>query len=396
MLKLFARLFPLLMPLSAVDGSDNGGAATPAADAGAENTGSEGGTIASGVDSGAQGASGGAEASTDGQTPQGGSVEAAQAAIKEGLANANPAAAAANKAAADAALEADPVKKAAADKAAADTKAADDAKIKATKVDDIKLTDAEKAALTPKAHERFHTLHKVAKANEDALVVANAQLTELRTRSEALTNIMKETQTGPEELGALLDYNRMLKTGQFDDALALVEQHRAAIYKAMGREAPGVDLLADFPDLAARVERNEITRGDAIELGNNRRREAVRQQQENGQRQQQQHETQTLQQQQNALGQIEKWCNDTAQKDVDFKAREAKLMPQIEQIMQQYPSHLWLPTIQRLYETVSVPRETTFSQQTTPLRPNGAKPGPKAPASMFDAIRGGLGYSAGV
>ncbi len=326
-------------------------------------------------------------------TPAEVTTEGMQAAIKEGLAGTTPEASA--KAAADAAaIEVDPVKKAAADKVAADTKAADEAKLKTVKVDDIKLSDAEKASLTPKANERFHALHKLAKAKEDENAQLSAQVAQFRTQHETFTNVLKDTHTAPEELGALLDYNFMLKTGKFEDALKMVEMHRAAIYKAMGREAPGVDLLADFPDLAASVQNNELTRDRAIEIGTSRRREALQAQQQQGQQAQQTQAQQAQLVQQNALASIDKWCSETAAKDIDFKAREEKLLPQIAEIMQDYPPNLWLKTIQRMYSTVIVPRETSVLQPQGALRPNGARPGPKEASNMFDAIKSGLGYSA--
>jgi hypothetical protein len=46
-----------------------------------------------------------------------------------------------------------------------------------------------------------------------------------------------------------------------------------------------------------------------------------------------------------------------------------------------------------LYSTISVTKAPVVNLN-APLRPNGAKPGAKAPNNMLDAIKSGLGYSA--
>jgi hypothetical protein len=71
-----------------------------------------------------------------------------------------------------------------------------------------------------------------------------------------------------------------MKSGDYEGALKIIENTRAGILKALGREGPGVDLLAEHPDLKARVDNQEISRADALELANNRRANAARQQQD--------------------------------------------------------------------------------------------------------------------
>jgi cell division protein FtsN len=161
--------------------------------------------------------------------------------------------------------------------------------------------------------------------------------------------------------------------------------------KALGREEPGVDLLADHADLKARVDNQEISRADALELANNRRANAARQQQDQSQ-QQQQRQTQQVQQTQQRRSRDSGMVRARPRpRTSTMQAREAKIEPQIAEIIA-YPPNLWLPTIQRLYESISVTKAPVLNLNPA-LRPNGAKPGAKRPNTMLDAIRSGLKLS---
>lgn len=289
-------------------------------------------------------------------------------------------------------VETDPAKKLVADEAAAKAKADEDARVKSIKVDDIKLTDQERAAISPKANERFHDLHKKGKQLEDELARVTAAYEGAARASTALTTILQDTKTEPKELGELLDYNFMLKTGKWEDALKVVNMHRANILKAMGKEEPGVDLLDDFPDLKTRVSNMELDRLTALELATNRRKESQRQAQEREAGAKNETVTQQRQQEDIALDAIDQWCAAKAKEDASYKLKELKVTPRIAEIMKKYPPNQWLPTIQLVYDSIAVDRAPPSPP---PLRANSVRPGAKAPGSMLDAINNGLGYTPG-
>lgn len=336
--------------------------------------------------------------------PKGATTEGMLAEIKQGLAKSGDdaiqapgaQAAAAAKAVSDAATQGDPkagVKPAAGDdKAAADKLAADTLAKK--KPADFVLTDQEKAVLGPKAQARFQELTHYGKVQYERAERVQQDNTTLVSARDNILKTFADAHADPKDLAGLLDLNYRIKTGDREGALRIINNTRADLLKSLGREEPGVDLLADHPDLKERVANQEISRADAIELANNRRSNAARQQQDQSQQQQQRQQQQVQQTQEAALGSIQAWCAETANKDIDYAAREAKLVAQIPAIMKQYPPNLWLPTIQRLYETVSVPKASVVPI-TNSLRPNGARPGAKAPNSMLDAIKVGLNYSTG-
>lgn len=403
MLKLFGFLFPLFAAHVGIgeDGGGDAGASGSGDGAGGADDKSGAGGSGAGSDDGA-GADGGADGDLD--APKPGSVEGAAAAIKAGLAGEadpgekpKPAAAKAEptedekkRIAEDAAAANDPVKKQelqdAREKVELD-------KTRSMKSDDFKLTDADRKVLKPDAQKRFHQLTTALKAREDDLAAINTQAVGYKTQSEALTNLLAETQTGPQELGALLDYNFMLKTGKFEQALTVINAHREAILKALGREEAGVDLLAEFPDLKEKVQTQDMDRAAALEVAKTRRTEQVRAQQDQQNNNRQQQQTNAEQASNNALTEIDKWCLQLSKTDIDYKAREAKLQPMITEVITKYRPDQWLPTLKMLYQNVVIEKggngDLPGAGQT--LRPSGGtRPGAKAPSSMFDAIKQGL------
>jgi hypothetical protein len=345
------------------------------------------------------------------EEPKGATTDGMLGAIKEGLAKGGIGGDAAIQTDAEKAAAAaggKPAAAAPAGQAAGDPKAGakpqtDEAKAAAEKLagetlakkkpDEFKLTDQEKAVLGPKAQARFQELTHYGKVQYDRAERVQQENTTLVTARDNILKTFADAKADPQDLAALLDYNYRMKSGDLEGALKIINNTRTGILKALGREEPGVDLLAEHPDLKARVDNQEISRADALELANNRRANAARQQQDQSQQQQQRQTQQVQQTQQAALGEIQKWCAAKSTADIDYAAREAKIQPQIADIIKTYPPNLWLPTIQRLYESISVTKAPVVNLNPA-LRPNGAKPGDKAPNSMLDAIRSGLKYPA--
>jgi len=277
-----------------------------------------------------------------------------------------------------------------ADKAAADAKA-----LEGKTADSFQLSPEQLGVLKKESRERFHQLTTYAKARETELSELRPKMQELQQAREGILNIMRESQTEPDELGRLLDFNRMIKTGNYAPALKLVEEYRAQLYKVMGREAPGVDLVSEFDDLNARVDAGELSRDDAVALANGRRRDAALSEQSQSQQRQQQNGAQAQQQQDQALSALDAWTKRMAAQDPNYAAREQAVAPRIAKIIQTYPPHLWLPTIEEIYNVTPVPAARSNSIPSGPalLRPNGTKPGPAQPRDMASALSQGLGYS---
>lgn len=272
------------------------------------------------------------------------------------------------------------------------------AKLKAKSADDFALKPEEKKALSQAAQIRFNELHAFGKGQQAEAQAARIEVERLSKVTKTMQEVYEEFKVEPDDLVPLLEYNLKLKSGDLQGALKIVNEARAGILTALGREEPGVDLLKEFPDLAARVQNQEIVREDALELANSRRREAgARAQQE---REQAGRRTeQTLEQaQNNGLTAIETWTKKMMADDIDFKAKETKILPKIDEIIKKNfdKPYMWLDLIQARYEGIEIVKPATVAD--VPLRPSGAKPGAKqhtelTPDALKDGLRSaGFGY----
>lgn len=368
------------------EGSDLGGGA----DAGT-------GAAADGAQPGADAGAGGAAA------PEGPTTEGMYAQIKQGLAAGGIVdlpgddKAAVKLAAADPANAGKPAAPAVTDQAKADAdKLAADTLVK-KKPDDpeLVLTDEEKRILGPKANARFQKLTHYGEVQFERAERVQQENVTLTTAKDNILKTFSDAKATPADLSSLLNLNFMMKSGDREGALRIIDATRADLLKSLGREAPGVDLLTDHADLKAAVDNQEMTRAAALEVANARRTTAANQQNQSQQQNQQRQQNEVQRTQQTALADIQKWGAEMSASDIDYSAREARLTPQIAEIIRDYQPHQWLPTIKRLYATIAVNRAPVVPITTNSLRPNGAKPGAKAPASMLDALKTGLGYASG-
>jgi len=100
-----------------------------------------------------------------------------------------------------------------------------------------------------------------------------------------IRDFVEQSGVEPAELAQNFEYSRMIAQGDEESlrvALNMLEEQREMICKRLNVDRPGVDLLSDFPELKAAVERKEITPQHAARLARYERneREAQRQQQE--------------------------------------------------------------------------------------------------------------------
>jgi len=215
---------------------------------------------------------------------------------------------------------------------------------------------------------------------------------------EAIVSVLEETHTSDEQLGQLLEFNRLVQTGDYESALKVVNAQRTALLKSLGREEPGVDLLSEFPDLVQDVEDEKIDRKRALELAGSRRAQAVAAARERERRGQEdaksEREREFTAQRDRAANEIDEWTKELARTDVDFKAKEAKLLEQSDSVFKNYAPRDWLKTLKIVYSNMSVSKPAALpGTKDGPLRPSGARPGTPAPGSMKEAIDQGLGYS---
>jgi hypothetical protein len=232
------------------------------------------------------------------------------------------------------------------------------------------------------------------KSREAEITTLTEQMKPLAEARDAITSILTETHTTPDQLSAYLEFNRMLQSNDRKDlesALQMIEAQRGALYKVLGKEPAdgGVDLLADFADLADDVKEARITRERALELASARRERAANEARSKQQQTRQQSVDQQKKASESALTDITAWTGELAKSDIDYKAKEEKLLEQVDEVIKTYPPNQWLPTLKLLYSGIVVQKAAPLPRKgEQPIRPSGAKPGAKAPQNMFEAMWG--------
>jgi len=317
--------------------------------------------------------------------PEAEKIKTEQAKVDAALAEANKGKTPEEIAAAKAATDTEAKKKA---------EAEEEAKLKGKKSDDFQLSDEEKKVWKQETQRRFNELRGFAKHNEAEVSRLTQENTGLMEARDKIMGLFEENQVEPNDLVMLLDYNKRVKSGDLAGALKIVDEARIGILKAMGKEAPGVDLLAEFPDLKAKVDAQELARENALEVAAARRRDKAQQQAEIERQAQERDAGVGKNAQEEALASIERWTKEIAKTDIDYKKKEEKVLARLPGILKEYSADKWLSTIKLLYESIEVAKPSTPTNGGgQPLRPSGAKPGAKTFTELTpEALRAGLGY----
>lgn len=256
------------------------------------------------------------------------------------------------------------------------------------KPDDFKLTPAESAAMTPKSNARFQELVSYGKAQFERAETIAAEAAQIAKGRDDMMAAFREYQVTPDDLVPLLQLNKAVKTGNYQQALQFVNAKRAELMTAMGIEGEGVDLLAPHADLRAAVENLEMSRQAAIEVANARRTQAAVIQHAQRQTMAQNQQQQIVTARQNAAAAVSQWANQMSTSDPQYSKKEQIIVNKINDITSKYPPNLWVSAIQDVYAAIQVQEPTRFiGRDPQPLRPNGAGGGREAPKSMLEALK---------
>lgn len=210
---------------------------------------------------------------------------------------------------------------------------------------------------------------------------------------------MTDTGASREDISRALYTLRLVNRGGPDgasEALKILDNMRAGIAKRLGVEVPGVDLLADYPDLAKAVENAEMTREHALEIAGGRRirfetNEAQRRANDDSQRQ-----AQVQQQRDNAFKELDTLGDELGKTDVEYDAKFALLKSNgdIQDIVQNFPPAKWADQFRRRYNLLGKAggvKQRTAKPAHQPLRSSGTGGGGNAaPKSLLDAVMQGV------
>lgn len=196
---------------------------------------------------------------------------------------------------------------------------------------------------------------------------------EVKAKAEELDRSMSEVRDvlasagmDAQQFAQHIEFSRLVNSSNPQDlgiAAQMIEQVRADIYKRLGQDAPGVDVLSDFPDLAQRVNSFELSRDAALEIARYRRQQHQAEQAQRQQQQLQQASQQETQAFQSAMQEVQTYLNSRSQ-DVDHQARMQvignyfKDQKNIQEFVQTYRPDQMAKAIRWMYDSIqAAPRQ---------------------------------------
>jgi hypothetical protein len=202
----------------------------------------------------------------------------------------------------------------------------------------------------------------------------------------------------PEEFGYLIDYGRMAVSKdpkELEYALQTAQNEVLRISQALGKEVEGVDLLQSHPELQKRVEDYELTREDALRMVNTERELEQLRNAQNQQRQQADDVSHRQGIQDQSLAKVKSYMEKMKATDIDYSAKEAKLVEHAVKVRENYPPEQWPMVIQDLYETMgfdaSNKKQELKTSAPAPVQSTTSTVGSQVPKTMQEAIHLGLG-----
>lgn len=242
--------------------------------------------------------------------------------------------------------------------------------------------------LTPKAQERFQQL---ANTNKE-LTTKLAEWEPMVQSVVGLQQVFQENGVRREQFEQAMQVVGLMNRGDFEGALAALDEQRKLISLHLGKPLPGANALADYPDLQQAVDNLQITEQHAMELA--RARMAQHQTQQHQQRQQQVQQTQQQEAQAVQSGQlaVDKFCKARMADDLDYARIEPLLLDQIKDgLLEGIPPERWAQVVQKTYGLI---KQTASQSRTaggaTPqaLRPTGGQSPSAQPRNAYEAMWG--------
>lgn len=240
-------------------------------------------------------------------------------------------------------------------------------------------------SLSERGRERFRSiLHDRQQLKEE--------VTSVKQQIESVQQLVQDSGATPEEFAYLLEAVRLMKSPSEADrryALERVESIRADMAMQLGIAAPGIDPLADFPDLRQAVEKFDITEEHALELAKLQRADQARQKQEAAQRSQLQ-QTQEYQQQ---VAQVAKAADAyfaTRTGEADYPAKMKQIQAYFsdparkQHFVQTFEPRQWFSQLQFMYDNIAVSQPQSQKQ---PIRSRPSNSGNPSTMGMDDSQR---------
>lgn len=263
-------------------------------------------------------------------------------------------------------------------------KAEEPEKAEETEEPDDLYTEPE--GLKEKGKQRFQDLVADNKSKADKLSQAQQAVSEIQTT-------IKNTGMNADELGFVFDYGKLAVSSDRNSqqtALEMAKNEVKRLSTQLGIEQEGLDLLEGHPDLQKRVEDYDINREDALEIRNYRTEKSSNAKDQERQLAAQNEATQAQANEEASLSQVTAFMDSMQKIDIDYKAKEAILMKQVDAIRSNYQPQQWPAAVKQLYDTCGLLSSKQTMEKKTAAQPISTKnvdPGNQVPTSAVDAVK---------
>ncbi len=222
---------------------------------------------------------------------------------------------------------------------------------------DVKPEEQPKPAASPEQEEAELVKSIPSERGRKRMTQLLREGREARTNLDSFRRVVSDSGLDQESFGNLLTITKLCSSANpqdLDRGLKMLEDVRTALYRQVGREAPGVDLLAGQSDLQERVKAMGISREDALAIARGRQAEAAQKEQYEAARQEQAEQAAFMAKLDN-FKQVTTQAFAAHQNDLDFNERIAILQkrftPQeIIRFAREVPPEQWGPTLMYYYD----------------------------------------------
>jgi hypothetical protein len=245
--------------------------------------------------------------------------------------------------------------------------------------------------LGAKAQERFQKLVSANKETAEQLNYVRSvfKTQEHFTQAAEAVRAFEEHRIQPEQFQQAVGFLAAINRGDFSSAQQMLTEQLRQVTLMTGQTVPGVDALAEYPDLRQAVDGFQITEQHAVELARMRnvnRAQTQRDERVNTERQSAQSAQQAVDK---AVADVDAWTRQMAAQDIDWPAVETQVLPHLKELVAGVPPQRWLNVVQAHVKALKGALANTRPAATSepaPLRPMGAGATQRAPKTMFEAM----------
>ncbi|MDX8383563.1 MAG: hypothetical protein R8M45_05740 [Ghiorsea sp.] len=245
---------------------------------------------------------------------------------------------------------------------------AQDSAADALENDDEDDLTVEPEGLSERASARFKKLVERGNSYEQQRDQSNQQV-------DAIKQAMQGSNATADDMGSFLELTRRTKSSSMDDkraALAMMDKQRNELALMVNDASASSSVLDAYPDLKESVGSMDMEEAQAMEIARGRHIQQQQQDQQQARQNQEQQSAATEVEQQSAIQQVVAMEQQWKANDIDYKAKEALVLPQMEHIRNTLPPSQWAAATQLAYNSVSQTMAAQKPQQRSPSPISGA------------------------